>query len=327
MEITDLTAPGPVKIFESGKTKVLIYENSSDAAMASVLNVIKKQIILVKEKSQTSIMVMAAPSGYDFYEEYTNMAKHCRELQSALKNTHFFQLDEYFLPENHPASFRFLLKQKLFSRISDYTDDSKIHLLAAESVKSQKVCNEYKDLLLKYGPDIQIKGQGEDAHWGFNQPGTVWDSTPAIIKIKLNHINKIQQMRDHPKLYPTIDDVPDFALTGNVSLFMKTKFLIEDIVPQESKAFATLISYANECMEPLCPSGKIKEYTGESVARLTMKSAWALIEYRKKGYLSGESITRLERIWNKTGDLSVVNIDNKYIRNALDSLGISYRDS
>jgi glucosamine-6-phosphate deaminase len=325
VEISDLAAPEPVKIFECGKTKVLIYENSSSAATASVLNVIKKQIGLVKEKLETSIILMAAPSGYDFYEEYADVAKNCRELQIALKNTHFFQLDEYFLPENHPASFRFLLNQKFFSKIRDYIDDSKIHLLEAEAADYQKISGEYKDLLLQYGPDIQIKGQGEDSHWGFNQPDTIWDNEPAIVKIKLNHINKIQQMRDHPEIYRTIDDVPGFALTGNVPLFMKTKYLIEDIVPQGSKAFAALISYANDRIAPFCPSGKIKEYAGESVARLTILSAWALIEYRERGYLSGESMIKLERIWNKTGDLSV-NIDNAYITNALDSLGINYRD-
>ena len=230
------------------------------------------------------------------------------------------------LPGNHPASFRFLLKQKFFSKISYYIDDAKIHLLAAESGQYQKICNEYRDLLLQYGPDIQIKGQGEDAHWGFNQPNTIWDSKPAIMKIKLNCMNKIQQMRDHPKLFQTIDDVPGFALTGNVSLFMKTKFLIEDIVPQDSKAFAALISYGNDHTEPICPSGKIKEYKGEPVARLTMQSAWALIEYKEKGYLSSESLIRLDRIWDKTGNLSVVNNNKKYIRNALDSLEISYQD-
>lgn len=321
-----MTAPEPVRIFESGKTRVFIYENSSDAAMASVLTVIRKQINLVKEKSQTSIILMAAPSAYDFYKEYADKAKCCTELQSALKNTHFFQLDEYFLSENHPASFRFLLKKQFFFGIRDYTDDSKIHLLAAESAESQKVCDEYTELLLQYGPDIQIKGQGEDAHWGFNQPGAAWDNTPAIIKIKLNNINKIQQMRDHPELYASTNDVPGFALTGNISLFMKTKFLIEDIVPQESKAFAVLISYANNAMAPICPSGKIKEYTGKSVARLTMQSAWALIEYRKKGYLSGESILRLCRIWDKSGDLGAKNIAKKYIRNTLDILEINYQN-
>ena len=81
MEIINLNASEPVKIFESGRTKVLIYENSSDAAIASVLNVVKKQINLVKEKFETSIMVMAAPSGYDFYKGYINIAKHYKELQ------------------------------------------------------------------------------------------------------------------------------------------------------------------------------------------------------------------------------------------------------
>ena len=135
-ENNNLSAPGPVKIFESGRTKVLIYKNSSDAAIASVLNVVKKQIKLVKEKIETSIMVMAAPSGYDFYKEYINIAKHYKELQSA----------------------------------------------------------------------------------------------------------------------------------------------------------------------------------------------WALIEYKEKGYLSSESLIRLDRIWDKTGDLSVVNNNKKYIRNALDSLEISYQN-
>lgn len=326
MNIFNLNTPKPVKVFESGNTKIQIYEKSSDAALASVLNIGKNQIKLVKEKSEASIMIMAAPSGYDFYKEYINVANSCKELQLAIKKTHFFQLDEYLLPYNHPATFRYLLEKNLFSKISNYIDNAKIHLFEADSYNYNKICNEYSNFVLKFGPDIQVKGQGEDAHWGFNQPDNFFFSEPGIIKIKLNKMNKIQQMRDHPRLFRSIRDVPKFALTGNISLFMKTKFLIEDIVPQSSKAFAVLISYGNDSISPICPSGKIKEYNGISIARLNIESAWALIEYKEKGYLSRESILRLDMIWNKISNKNFIEHNKKYVRNTLDSLRIRYQD-
>jgi len=64
-----------------------------------------------------------------------------------------------------------------------------------------EACRRYTDLLLKLGPDLQLKGIGENGHWGFHEPGLALDAVPQFMKVKLSEENVNQQMRDHPALF------------------------------------------------------------------------------------------------------------------------------
>ena len=57
-----------------------------------------------------------------------------------------------------------------------------------------------------------------------------------------------------------------------------------------------------------------------------MSSAWALVEYREKGYLSNDSIFELDKIWDTPGDLQATNNKKRFMREAFNRLNIKYKD-
>jgi glucosamine-6-phosphate deaminase len=288
-----LAAPEPIRELSAGNASIYVYPDAEQMGLATAINIASHQERLVEEKGLCSLMVMAAPSAFAFYQAYQNLVFSSPALQQALYNTHIFQFDDYALPVHHPVSFRFLLMQKFLAPIARFCDSRKIHLFQADAADTEHVCREYGEAILDSGPDLQVKGVGEDGHWGFHQPGIPLDGSPQFIRVKLAEANIAQQMRDHPELFPTADMVPQYAYTANVPLFMRTRVLIEDNVPQTSKAFAVLAAYGNAVVKDRIPASAVKRHH-RPVIRLTSASAWALLEYRERGVVNGDMLRRLD---------------------------------
>lgn len=318
-----IDAPQPIAVVPAGSLQVAIYESPSEMGLASALAIAAEQCRLVAERGETSLQLMAAPSAFPFYEAYISLARVSKELQQAIGQTHFFQFDDYLLPAHHQASFRFLLTHHLFAHLADWYDCQKVHFFQPDIGDSTAACEAYTALLLKHGPDLMLKGQGEDGHWGFHQPGTAIDGTPGFIAVEMNEMNITQQMRDHPTLFRQRADVPPLAYTANVPLFMKTRALIEDNVPQAAKAYAILASYGNETIDACCPSSALKAHPS-AIARTTMAAGWALLEYRKRGRLSAEAMAKLDQIWETPGDPAATAIKRRFMREALETLGLAH---
>lgn len=316
-------APQPVAVVPAGKLQVAIYETPREMGLASALAIAAEQCRLVAERGQTSLQLMAAPSAFPFYEAYVALARLSGELQAAIAQTHFFQFDDYLLPAHHQASFRFLLTHSLFGHLQDWYDAQKVHFFQPDLGDAAAACEAYTALLLEHGPDLMLKGQGEDGHWGFHQPGTPVHGEPEFITVQMNEMNITQQMRDHPTLFRTRQDVPAVAYTANVPLFMKTRVLIEDNVPQAAKAYAILASYANDAVDDCCPSGALKEHPS-AMARTTMAAGWALLEYREQGRLSAAAMAKLDEIWETPGDPQATAVKRAFMRDSLAKLGIEH---
>lgn len=318
-----VTAPESRYVFPAGNLDVVIYDSPREMGLASAIAIAAEQCRLVSERGETSLQLMAAPSAFPFYEAYARLAGLSGELQEAIAQTHFFQFDDYLLPGHHQASFRFLLTHHLFGPLADWYDASKIHLFEPDIDGPEDACEEYTNLLLEHGPDLMLKGQGEDGHWGFHQPGIPIVGEPEFITVEMNEMNIAQQMRDHPTLFREPDDVPAEAYTANVPLFMHTRGLIEDNVPQASKAYAIVASYGNDAVDDCCPSSALKEHPS-AVARTTMDAGWALIEYRENGRLSAEAMARLDEIWETPGDPEATEAKRRFMRESFDTLGIEH---
>lgn len=289
----DLTGPEPVCELKAGNASIYVYPDAEQMGLATAINVASHQRRLFEEKGVCSIMVMAAPSAFAFYQAYQNLVFSSPALQKVLYDTHIFQFDEYALPAHHPVSFRFLLMDQFLAPIARFCDSRKIHLFQADGPDTERACHEYGEAILDAGPDLQIKGVGEDGHWGFHEPGIPLVGEPKFMRVKLGEANVAQQMRDHPKLFPAADLVPPYAYTANVPLFMRTQVLIEDNVPQTSKAFAVLAAYGNDVVKDRVPSSALKRHHN-AVTRLTSASAWALLEYRESGGVSSDMLRRLD---------------------------------
>lgn len=288
-----LSAPEPLHELSAGNAHVYVYSEAEQMGLATAINVASHQMRLFEEKGFSSVMVMAAPSAFAFYRAYQSLVFSSAALQSALYETHIFQFDDYALPVHHPVSFRFLLMENFLAPIARFCDSRKVHLFQADAQDTERACREYGEAILDSGPDLQVKGVGEDGHWGFHQPGIPLDGTPKFMCVKLSEANVAQQMRDHPRLFPVADRVPQYAYTANVPLFMRTRVLIEDNVPQPSKAFAVLAAYGNDVVKDRVPSSALKGHHN-AVIRLTSASAWALLEYRESGVVNSDMLRRLD---------------------------------
>jgi len=211
----------------AGNLQVVTYDSPREMGLASAIAIAAEQCRLVAERGETSLQLMAAPSAFPFYEAYVGLARLSSELQQAIGRTHFFQFDDYLLPAHHQASFRFLLTHSLFGPLEDWYDASKVHFFEPDIGDPADACEAYTELLLEHGPYLMLKGQGEDGHWGFHQPGIPVEGEPEFITVEMNEMNVAQQMRDHPTLFREPEDVPSEAYTANVPLFMRTRELIE----------------------------------------------------------------------------------------------------
>ncbi|MFA5858740.1 MAG: hypothetical protein WC955_06715 [Elusimicrobiota bacterium] len=320
-----VSAPVPVNKITAGNADVLVYNNPDDMGLATAISIAKKQVELVGKNGYTSIMIMAAPAAFPFYRAYVGLAKVSKDLQAAIRKTLFFQFDDYPLPAHHPATFRFLLAQHLYIPLADYINPGNVYPFNVDAKDAAAECRRYTKLVLSYGPDLQVKGQGEDSHWGFHQPGMKLKTVPAYVKIGLNKMNTAQQMRDHPGMFPTAKSVPTVAYSANVALFMKTRMLLEDNVPQASKAFALLASFGNNSIDDICPSGQLKTHK-HAVARTTSAAAWALLEYRRKKIVTRESMKKLDNIWYTENDPEVTESKRAFMRSAFKKLKIKYED-
>lgn len=311
--MSDATAehrPQPVRSFTHQGLDFHVYESPDAMGRASAIEVVARQLALLLKQPQVSIQIMAAPSAYSFYDAYADLAASTPVLREALAQTHFFQFDEYPLPASHPASFRFLLREHFFNKISEFCPDENIHYLNVDGPNPMDTCSEYTRSILEQGPDLQVKGLGENGHWGFHEPGIPLDAEPAFIEVPLSPENSQQQINDHPALFATADDVPKFAYTANVPLFMKTRRMIEDLIPQRRKTFALLAAYASDVVDSAVPSSALKQHPHATV-RTTTESAWALEDFIEHGHV------RTEVVDTMAADLAAPNMDIDPIKSGI----------
>lgn len=311
--------PKPVDKINAGQLQVFVYRDERDMGLATALHIATEQCRLVAENGTTSLMLMAAPSAFPFYQAYIHLAEVSENLRAALRQTHIFQFDDYPLPLHSAASFRYLLCSHFLFQLAEYYDPQKVHLFDGGAADMDRVCREYGELIMAHGPDLQLKGTGENGHWGFHEPGLPLDMAPGFMRVKLSQANVAQQMRDHPHLFPAPEDVPTEAYTANVPLFMRARVLIEDNVPQPSKAFALLAAYGNDVVDAIVPSSALKQHA-RGVLRATRESAWALLEYRQTKVVSPEMLQRLAA--SAAGGSADVDGTRQRMRKVLDKMQI-----
>ena len=317
-----IRVPTHTETFSAGTIDVYVYENEDKMGTASAIALAGEQCRLVKENDTASMIIMAAPSACAFYNTYVQMAKISERLQAAIKKTHFFQFDDYILPFHHPASFRFLLYNNFFAEISKYYDPGKVHMFNADSPDIEKTCREYGKLIMQHGPDLQLKGTGENGHWGYHEPDIPLTGECEFIRVTLSEENIAQQMRDHPRLFPSPETVPREACTANVPLFMRTRERIEDNIPQLRKAFALLAAYGNDTVDKAVPSSMLKKHHN-AVVRTTKDAAWALIDYREKGKVTAAMLDHLSETLALGTDKDVKAILH-HIKSIFDRMKIEY---
>lgn len=284
--------PRKLREFEHQGLRFAVYATPEEMGGASAVALARRQIALAETEETIGFLMMAAPSGYGFYRAYTALASEWPPLADALQRTHFFQFDDYPLSSEHPATFRHLLNERLFGPLQAWCPLPNIHLLRAEADDIDAELARYTKELQRCGPHLQLKGVGENGHWGFHEPGIPLGQAPAYIRVPLSEENARQQLRDHPSLFSSSENVPREAFTANVPLFLTTRDRIEDNIPQASKAFAVLAAYGSGVVDAAVPTSALKRHH-DAFVRLTEDSAWALERYIKTGTVSSPDVEQM----------------------------------
>jgi 6-phosphogluconolactonase/glucosamine-6-phosphate isomerase/deaminase len=288
-----------------------------------------------KKGKQTVLWLMAAPSGFAFYDAFINRARIDEALCDTLRNTHFFQFDDYPVSretEKFVITFRHLLEERLFNPLRRICSDLPyVHFLELTGTSADTaVCNNYKQSFLNIRNSdsyiVQLKGIGMDGHWGFHGDGVPLFMEPDLIKVKMESQNIHQQMVDWPDLFKRAEDVPEYAYSFNVEMFMMADE-IYDNVPQASKMYSVLAAYATSDVMEEIPSSALKLHP-HARALVTADAARAFIEYRKnleerkQGRLSEKMIEQLRDLWRGGGTEEEDNKNIKKMEHVLIKAGI-----
>lgn len=149
-----------------------------------------------------------------------------------------FHLDEYIdLPEDHPASFRKYLKERVLAYINK---PSATYFINGENDPQQE-CRIIGKTILNHPIDVALLGIGENGHLAFNDPPADFDTEDPYIIVRLDDECIAQQFNEG--WFLKIEDVPKQAISMSIKHIMKSKAIICS-VPDARKAKAV-----KDCLE------------------------------------------------------------------------------
>ena len=142
-----------------------------------------------------------------------------------------FHLDEYVgLPATRPASFRRYLLDRLIGPagivrhhlLDGLGDLDEVRCQAGEALNAEPI-------------DVAFVGIGENGHLAFNDPPADFTTTEPYLLVELDAACRRQQVGEG--WFPTLDDVPRYALSVSVRQILKARVIL-CVVPDQRKAKA-----------------------------------------------------------------------------------------
>lgn len=143
-----------------------------------------------------------------------------------------FHLDEYVgVTKDHPASFRRYLQERFVDRLGGKVT---LHEINAEG-DAQAEAERISALIVDESIVVCFAGFGENCHLAFNDPPADFETREPYIVVNLDEACRKQQMGEG--WFPTLDDVPQQAISMSVQQIMKSALIVVS-VSDERKAQA-----------------------------------------------------------------------------------------
>jgi len=143
-----------------------------------------------------------------------------------------FHLDEYIgLPEDHPASFRKYLRERVLAKTGPM---KQVYLIDGERDPSA-VVSELAAAIGGITVDVALVGIGENGHLAFNDPPADFETDAPYLIVDLDGPCRAQQCNEG--WFASINDVPKQAISMSVKQILKSRHVICS-VPDGRKAQA-----------------------------------------------------------------------------------------
>lgn len=228
--------------------KIEIYETKEETAEAAARKASEVLNAAVKQNGRANFIAATGASQFDFLEALTS------DKSIDWGKTTIFHLDEYVgISEQHPASFRRYLKERLIDKVHP----ENVYLIEGNAKDPQAEANRMCEIILKHEISVSFVGVGENGHLAFNDPPADFETERAFLIVNLDKDCRRQQVNEG--WFSNIDEVPTQAITISIKQIMKSKTIIA-VVPGVRKAKAVRNCFGNEDISPMYPASILKKH-------------------------------------------------------------------
>ena len=218
---------------------------TSRAAAAQASSALRRAI---DRQGAARFCVATGSSQFDFLEALTS------DRSIDWSRTMMFHLDEYTgISENHPASFRRYLRERLVDRVQP----GEMHFIRGEAPDSRAECRRISDLIRQGPIDVAFIGIGENGHLAFNDPPADFETEEPYILVTLDTACRQQQVSEG--WFAAVDEVPAHAISMSIRQIMSAESIV-CTVPGIRKAEAVRHCVEGE-VTPLHPSSILQTHS------------------------------------------------------------------
>ena len=186
----------------------------------------------IKEKGEAVFVAATGASQFEFLKALTSISS------IDWSRTTMFHLDEYIgITENHPASFRKYLKERLINKVHP----GAVYLIKGEAEDPELECERLNRIISKKEIDISFVGIGENGHLAFNDPPADFNTEKPYTLVELDEACRKQQLGEG--WFNGLREVPHRAISMSIKQIMKSRNII-CTVPDARKAQAV-----KDCLE------------------------------------------------------------------------------
>jgi glucosamine-6-phosphate deaminase len=216
----------PLHQQQTGLLQLKVYAEEALMGAAAAEYVAGKLAEAIAEKGAANLILATGTSQFTFLEAL-------KQKNIDWPKITVFHLDEYTsLSDQHPASFRKYLKERILNEVRP----GKVYLVNADAENLEEEMALYENLLKTHPVDIACIGIGENGHIAFNDPPVADFNDPKWVKkVELDEACRRQQLGEG--WFPTFEDVPRYAVTLTIPAIMHCK-AISCVVPGKRKAAA-----------------------------------------------------------------------------------------
>jgi glucosamine-6-phosphate deaminase len=237
-----------VVCFTSGTIKLEVHPTRRSAGEAAARAVAEEIRHSVQPGKNLGVIFATGASQFDTLEALTSIPG------LPWDKVVGFHMDEYVnLDENHRASFRLYLREKLTQRVAM----RKFYEMNGNAEDIDAFGREYMHQLDLANPQICLLGIGENGHLAFNDPHEAdFNDSQAIKVVNLDSACKQQQVSEG--WFASLEEVPNQALTLTIPTLLRVPKLIVS-VPGSRKAQAVRRTL-EEPISTSCPSTQLRNH-------------------------------------------------------------------
>ena len=140
------------EVFQCGGVRIEVAPDEATMGRLTAEHIIGVMKAKRTEGVPVALWLMAAPSAFAFYKELITTAERDDTLRDILRETHFFQFDDYPISRQSPkfkATFRYLLESNLFEPLAKICGKLQVHPLELNGTDADAaVMTGYRDDLL-----------------------------------------------------------------------------------------------------------------------------------------------------------------------------------